>query len=136
MSEYKLNLADFLDEADMKVFQYCIDHPGAVLMEIVNVGGGRVVRNRLPFSFYFSDKNAVHQAHGIKVKIFFGIALEQKETDGYLELHGDYKYSQLTNNKLSSKELKTALEFFKTNKVLFVAAWEGVLDPNDILLYF
>lgn len=137
MSDYKLNPADFLDEADMKAFQYYMDHPGAVLMEMANVRGNKVLEGgkKLPFSFYMSDKKAVHQVHGIRIKIFWNSNRVSGDADGYMELHGDYNYVQSSKNRPSSKDLAIAKEFFRKYKVLFAAIWERVLDSTDVQSY-
>lgn len=137
MNDFKLNPADFLDGADMKIFEHYLGHPGDVLMEMTNVRGRRVVHpGKLPFSFYFSDKYVVHQAHGIRVKLFWNPDRALRDADGYMELHGNYNYVQLEGRKPSAKEITQAREFFKTFKVLFAAVWEGVLDPADVQSYF
>lgn len=136
-TDIKLNPADFLDEADLRIFEHYLGHPKDVLMEMANVRGKRVVHpGKLPFSFYFSDKYVVHQVHRIGVKLFWNSDRALRDADGYMELHGGYNYVQLGGKKPSAKDVAQAREFFRTFKVLFAAVWEDVLDPADVQGYF
>lgn len=129
---------DFLDEADMRVFEIYLDDPSAVLMEMANVIGNKVkVEYKLPFSFYFCDKDAVHQQHAIRAKILWNPSKAPSNADGYMELHGDYKYTISSHKyKPISKELSLARDFFRKYKVLFAAVWEEKLNSNDLVDYF
>lgn len=133
----ELNPADFLDEVDLKIFEHYLGHPEDVLMEMANVRG-RDVKTvlGLPFSFFFSDKHAVHSSHGVGVKLLWNPSRAPHEADGYMELHGNYDYIQASKTKPSAKELDTARSFFRKYKVLFAAVWEGCLDSADVQNYF
>ena len=132
------NSNEFLDKADQEVFEWYMSDPSAILMEMANVVGNKVVlENRLPFSFYFSTKEAVHSRHGIRLKVLWNPNKAPDVADGYFEMHGDYDYIVASHKyKPTSKELEIARNFCKKYKVLFAAVWEGVLDPDPLQDYF
>ena len=129
---------EFLDDSDKRVFEQYLRKPGSVLLEMANVRGNDVKTDyRLPFSFYFSDHLAVHNVHGIRVKILWNPSKAPADADGYLELHGDYIYISGSHKyKPTEKDLGIARSFFKKYKVLFAAVWENKLDCNALVDYF
>ena len=139
ITDEESNADEFLDKADQEVFEWYMRDPSAILMEMANVVGNYVKTEsfRLPFSFHFCDKNAVHQQHGIRVKVIWNPSKAPSSADGYFELHGDYDYISGSHKyRPSADELKLARKFFKKYKVLFAAAWEEVLDAKPIQDYF
>ena len=90
----------------------------------------------LPFSFYFSRKNA--SRHGIRLKVFWDTNRINDDKCGYIELHGEYRYSQEPKQKFKPKsyDIATARYFAKKYKVLFAAVWENVLGESDVQDYF
>lgn len=128
----------FLDEADKRVFEWYLKEPSAVLMEMANVVGNDVkLEHRLPFSFYFSNKNAVHSQHGIRLKILWNPNKSPEFADGYIELHGDYKYISGSHKyKPTGKELSILRAFCKKYKVIFSAVWENKISSNYVQKYF
>lgn len=134
----QLEKDEFIDKSDYEDFQYYLNNDNIVLMEMANVMGNKVVvEHRLPFSFHFCDKNAIHGQHAIRVKILWNPSKAPNDADGYMELHGDYKYIIGSHKyKPTGKELQIAREFFKKYKVLFAAVWERVLYPDDVIDYF
>lgn len=131
---------EFLDDADRRVFECYMSDPSAVLMEMACVRGIDARPKQLPFSFYFSNKSAVHNQHGIRVKIQWnGTKIKSKNADGYFEIHGSYPYEYVEGShkyKPTEKEKDLAREFIRKNKVLFAAVWEEVVDENDVRKYF
>ena len=131
---------EFLDDADRKVFECYMNDPSAVLTEMACVRGIDVRPNQFPFSFYFSTKTAVHNQHGIRVKIQWSAnRIKSKDADGYFIIHGVYPYEYVEGShkyKPTEGEKKSAAEFIKENKVLFSAVWEEVVDENDVRKYF
>lgn len=132
------NEDEFIDDSERKVFLEYLNDPSMVLMEMANVTGNDVVVERgLPFSFYISSKMAVHNQHGIRVKILWNPSKSPANADGYLELHGDYKYIVGSHKyKPTSKELSIARNFFKKYKVLLAAVWEDKVDQQQLYRYF
>ena len=132
------NSDEFLDKADQEVFEWYLTEPSAVLMEMANVRGvDTAVENRLPFSFYFSTKKAVHNRHTIRLKVKWTPNKFPDEADGYFELHGNYDYTIISKKyKPTAKELEIARNFCKKYKVLFAAVWEGILYDGDLQDYF
>lgn len=132
---------EFIDESDKRVFERYISDPSAVLMEMACVRGKDVKPTRLPFSFYFSDREAVHSQHGIRVKVTWNpMKINSSDADGFFIIHGkDFPYKWVPGShkyKPTAKELKNASMFIRNNKVLFAAVWEGVLHQNDLQHYF
>lgn len=129
---------NFIDEAEQLLFEEYLGDPSALLLEMASVLGNEVrAECRLPFSFYFSDKNAVHQQHGIRAKIIWNPSKSSSNADGYMELHGDYRYISGSHKyQPTSKELRAAREFFQKYKVLFAAVWEEKLNPMHLVRYF
>lgn len=120
----------------------CLDSPSCVLMEMSNIRGNDIKVNpysnvRLPFSFYFSNKEVVHNIHGIRVKLIWNPSKAPANADGYMELHGNYDYVSGSHKyKPTADELKIARDFFKYYKVLFAAVWEAKLYDNYLIDYF
>lgn len=109
-----------------------------MLMEMSNVHGKRVKVDEIDFSFYFSSKEAVSSQHGIRVKICWNRdKISHTLIDGYMELHGDYKYvSAIHPNVYPNKyDIATARYFFKRYKVLFAAVWEGILYEDELIQF-
>lgn len=108
------------------------------LFEMSNIRGKFVKIEDLDFSFYYSSKDNVNNQHGIRVKICWNREkIDASMIDGYLELHGDYKYKSSPHPtfKPDSVDIATARYFFKRYKVLFAAVWEKVLDENILSDY-
>ena len=128
----------FIDDEDKWLFEEYISNPSSVLMEMANALGNNIKKEkRLPFSFYFSSKKVVKGVHGIRVKILWNPSKMGQDSDGYMELHGDYDYiSGSKRYKPSNNELGVARRFFKKYKVLFVAVWEDIIqDPSQLTMY-
>lgn len=145
MDFYKIweNLKDlpddeFIDEEDKETLLEYLNDPSKVLMEMANVVGNDVVlEEKLPFSFYFSSKNAVHSQHGIRIKVLWNPSKSPDNADGYIELHGDYRYISGSHKySPTGKELKILRAFCTKYKVLFSAVWENKLDSNYLQKYF
>ena len=136
--EENFNKEEFLDKADQEVFEWYMQDPSAVLMEMANVVGNDVVVDKnLPFSFYFSTKSAVHHQHGIRVKVLWNPSKSPDNADGYMELHGDYRYVSGSHKyKPTGKELKILKDFCIKYKPLFSAVWEEKLASNFLQKYF
>ena len=108
------------------------------LLEMSSIRGKYIKIEDIDFSFYFSSKNNVSNQHAIRVKICWSREKIGKDLlDGYLELHGDYKYvsKREPNIKPDSVDVATARYFFKRYKVLFSAVWENKLDENILSDY-
>lgn len=130
---------EFIDREDKLTFLEYLKDPGWVLMEMANVVGNyvKIEPSRLPFSFHFCGKNAVHQQHGIRVKVLWNPSKAPSNADGYFELHGDYEYKSGSHKYFpNTDERKIARKFFKKYKVLFAAVWEEVLDAKPVQDYF
>lgn len=136
-SHYLFDENSFIDEEDKQIFEDYMNDPSAVLIEMANMVGNDVaVEKRLPFSFHFCDKDAVHGRHGIRAKIIWNPSKAPASADGYMELHGDYKYMESQKKyKPDEKEIRVARDFFKKYKVLFAAVWEKKLDPSYVQKY-
>lgn len=128
----------FLNEDDKHIFEEYLKNPNMILMEMSNVLGNEVkVEPKLPFSFYFSTKKAVHDRHGIRAKILWNPSKAPAYADGYIDLHGNYEYIiGFHKYKPTSKELIIAKNFFKKYKVLFAAVWEEIVDQSYVERYF
>lgn len=108
------------------------------LFEMSNIKGKYIKIEDIDFSFYFSSKNNVNNQHGIRVKICWNREkIGEDLLDGYMELHGNYKYvsKKEPNIKSDSIDIATARYFFKRYKVLFSAVWENKLDENILSDY-
>ena len=93
------------------------------IMCMANLRGNQIVNpGGLPFSFYFSTKIG----HGIRVKPVFNPEKLSISSVGNLELHEDWNYTpDPEDQKISAKKKNEMYNFFRTNKVLFAAVWEG-----------
>lgn len=100
-----------------------------------NLRGNKVViPHKLPFSFYFSPREA---SHAIRVKVLFNPTKMIPSKLGVLELHGKYEYIPGPDDFNVSRKLITEMRnFFKTYKVLFAAVWEMVLPEDIVQDYF
>mgnify|MGYP004643296763 CR=1 FL=1 len=129
---------EFIDASDREIFEWYLSDPSAVLMEMANVVGNKVtLEHRLPFSFHFSSRKAVHNRHGIRLKVIWNPNKAPEDADGYFEMHGDYEYTRASKKyKPSADELRIARNFIKKYKVLFAAVWEDILDPDPLQDYF
>lgn len=114
-----------------------IKDPSNILMEMANLRGNDIkLVTGLPFSFYVSSKKAVHGLHAIRAKILWNPSRMKSDSDGTLELHGDYEYTVGSHRyKPTARELAAAKSFFKKYKVLFAAIWEEVVDDTDVFEY-
>lgn len=129
---------EFINNEDKETFLEYLNDSSKVLMEMANVRGIDVkLTPYLPFSFYFCGKDAVHQQHGIRVKIIWNPSKAPYNADGYMELHGNYNYFIGSHKyKPTEKELKIARDFFKKYKILFSAVWENILYDGYLQDYF
>lgn len=125
------------DLVDDLILEKYLKSPSMTLMEMANMVGNLVKTDKIPFSFYFNDKNAVHNLHGIRVKILWNPSKSSSDVDGYMELHGDYDYVSGSHKyNPTADELKIAGNFFSKYKVLFAAVWEKKIDPHYLQEYF
>lgn len=93
-----------------------------------------VIPHKMPFSFFFSEKES---SHAIRVKPVFNPNKISKSSFGTLELHGDWKYKPGPDDKsVSKKQVNEMIQFFREYKVLFAGVWEGVLYDSAVLDYF
>lgn len=106
------------------------------LLEMATVRGNYVKTDNINFSFYFSDKTECN--HAIRVKIKWNPAKVSGSLDGYVELHGDYKYVQSPSSdaRPSGRDIVMMQQFFYKYKVLFAAVWEMKLEPDDVADFF
>jgi len=128
---------EFLDKYDKLVFLEYLKDDCAVLMEMANVVGNKVtLEKQLPFSFHFCDKEAVHQQHGIRLKVLWNPSKAPSQADGYMKMHGDYEYVIGSKKyKPTEKEISILRDFCKKYKVLFAAVWEDKLIADDVADY-
>ena len=98
-----------------------------MLTEMANVRGKDVEVDDIDFSFYFSKKNS---SHGIRLKVVWNRERMSGSDDGYIEMHGDYKYVRSSSNSYKPKgwEVDGLRYFCKKWKALFAAVWEQKLD--------
>lgn len=105
------------------------------LTEMANMVGKDVTIEHVDFSFYFSDKSEMR--HAIRVKVKWNRDHLAGTTDGYFDLHGDYKWtSSAGTKKVKQSDINKARRFFQKYKVLFAAVWESCLDANSVQKYF
>lgn len=106
-----------------------------MLTEMANVRGKDVEVDDIDFSFYFSKKNS---SHGIRLKVVWNRERMSGSDDGYIEMHGDYKYVRSSSNSYKPKgwEVDGLRYFCKKWKALFAAVWEQKLDETDVRKYF
>lgn len=107
-----------------------------LLMEMANMVGRKVKTDDINFSFYFSRKNS--SRHGIRLKVFWDRQYINDDKSGYIELHGNYNYSQDPKQKYRPKAymIDTLRYFVKKYKVLFAAVWENALGEDSLQDYF
>lgn len=112
-------------DEDKQLFEEYTREPDKLLFEMANLRGEDVeIQERLPFSMYIFSKDVVHGVHGIRVKVVWNPSRIKSDADGFIELHGEYKYVSGTHKKKpTAEEEKCAREFFKKYKVLFAAVW-------------
>ena len=127
----------WLCDEDKNLFEEYVREPSKLLFEMANLRGEDVeVEDGLPFSMYISSKDVVHGVHGIRVEIVWNPAKMRSDADGFMELHGDYKYvAGKYKKKPTADEEKCAREFFKKYKVLFAAVWENKLVDSAVTSY-
>ena len=106
-----------------------------MLTEMANLRGKDVKVDDIDFSFYFSKKNS---NHGIRLKVLWNRERMSGNDDGYMEMHGDYKYVRAPGSKYkpSGWEINGLRYFCKKWKPLFAAVWEQKLDETDVRKYF
>ena len=93
-----------------------------------------VIPHKMPFSFFFSEKES---DRAINVKPVFNPDKISKSSFGTLELHGSWKYTPEPDDRNVPKKLIIEMvQFFKEYKVLFVGVWEGVLYDGAVIDYF
>lgn len=131
--------------ADFEEFNYIINDPDIYaestvfkkhfLIEMANVTGKFMKVEDIDFSFYFSKKNS---SHAIRLKINWNRDSMTGNDEGYVELHGNYRYGQSPKAKYRPKayEIETVRYFAKKYKVLFAAVWESKLDADTLSEYF
>ena len=102
---------------------------------MANVVGSAMVVEDIDFSIYFSRKNS---SHSTRLKIVWNNAKMTGQGEGYLYLHGDYRYQQSSHQKFNpdATDIATARYFAKRYKVLFAAVWENCLDENVLGKFF
>lgn len=107
-----------------------------LLLEMANLTGRRVKIETINFSIYFSRKDA--SRHAIRVKVYWDRQNISEDKHGYIELHGNYEYSQDPKQKYKPKTymVDTLRYFVRRYKVLFAAVWEGVLGEDSLQDYF
>ena len=103
-----------------------------VFLEMADVRGKDVKTDKINFSFYFSAQNS---SHWIRVKIRFNPeGLRNKDFDGYMELHGNFKWTP--NRNVPKRDVELARSFFKKYIVLFNAVWNETLYSGDVIDFF
>lgn len=109
----------------------------SLLFEMANLRGNDIkLHKRIPFSLFISNKEVVHNAHAIRVKVLWNPARMTATPDGQLELHGNYDYTVYSHKyKPTNKELEVLRNFCQKYKVIFAGIWECKLDPNDFIDY-
>lgn len=104
------------------------------LLEMANITGKYMKIEDIDFSFYYSRKNS---SHSIRLKINWNRETMTGDDEGYIELHGDYKYYQSPKlKKKKEADIATVRYFAKKYKVLFAAVWECKLDADTLGEYF
>lgn len=128
---------EFDNEVNYSDFQAYLNNEDGLLMEMANIRGNDIkLADRLPFSLFISNKQVVHGAHAIRVKVLWNPNKMTATPDGQLELHGNYDYTVFSHKyKPTAKELELLRNFCRTYKVFFAAVWEGVLDATDFVHY-
>ena len=131
------NEDEFIDDSERRVYLEYLNDPSMVLMEMANIRGNDIkVESRLPFSIYFSTRGAIHNQHGIRLKVLWNPSKAPASADGYMELHGDYGYTVNSHKyKPTARELKTLGDFARKYKILFAAVWEEKLYDGDLQDY-
>ena len=105
------------------------------IMCMSNLRGNKIkVPGKMPFSFYYSQKNS---SHGIRVKPVFDPQRVDLKKLGTLKLCDDWKYTPGPDDKKINSKLKNQMyDFFRTYKVIFAGVWEGVIPEGDVYEYF
>lgn len=106
------------------------------LNEMANIRGKDVMIDDIDFSFYISRRNDI--PHAIRLKVYWDRNKTNTDPDGYMEMHGDYKYFHSSNPKHKAKnwEINGLRYFCKKYKVLFAALWESKLEEPDVSDFF
>lgn len=104
------------------------------IFAMANVRGKDIaVPHKLPFSFYFSERES---SHAIRVKPIFNPNRVSNSKFGSLELHGNWKYTPGPDDgNVSQKQIGEMKQFFKKYKVLFAAVWESQLYDGAVVDY-
>jgi hypothetical protein len=103
------------------------------ILAMANVLGKWVKTDVIDFSFYFSSKNG--NPHGNRAKVRFNPEkLSQGDFDGYMELHGAFKW--IPNRQVSAKQINYARRFFQKYSILFDAVWNDALQESYLQDYF
>lgn len=133
-----LSNEEFIDKSDKEIFMEYLNDPSMILMEMANIRGiDMVIERSLPFSFFFTSKKAVHERHGIRLKVLWNPSKNPENADGYIELHGNYDYISGSHKyKPTNKELAILRDFAHKYKILFTAVWEGKLYDGYLQDYF
>lgn len=130
-------LSEFLKELNLidEDISIASDNDMSTLTEMSNVRGKSCEVDDIDFSFYFSKKNS---NHGIRIKVLWNREKTLRNDDGYMELHGDYRYfsSPKAQYKPKAWEINGLRYFCKKYKVLFAAVWECKLEEDDVADYF
>lgn len=128
---------EFGDKINYTDFQNYVNSEDGVLFEMANLRGNDIkLHRRIPFSLYISSKKAVHDEHGISVKVLWNPSKMTDSPDGQLELHGDYKYTRFSHKYDASEQEKALLrKYCKKYKVFFAAICESILDASDFVHY-
>lgn len=120
---------------DPNIYEESVEFQKHFLIEMANVTGKFMKVEDIDFSFCFSKKNS---SHAIRLKINWSRNSMTGDNEGYVELHGNYRYGQSPKTKYRPKtyEIETVRYFAKKYKVLFAAVWENKLDADTLSEYF
>ena len=130
-----MSIWEELNNLDDNISYDYINNDKQSLLEMANVRGVDTVIDDIDFSFYFSRHNS---NHGIRIKVFWDPTRMGPNDDGYIELHGDYKYVSSPNAQHKPKgwQIRGLQYFCKKYKVLFSAVWENRLPESALQNYF
>lgn len=88
----------------------------------------------LPFSFYFSSSDGV--THGPRVKPSFNPEKLKMSQTGTLKLCDDWEYIPgKEDSKISSKQVESMKDFFRSYLVLFCAVWDEIIQDGVVADY-
>lgn len=134
-----MTISEFLRELNISEEDYMCEsfepEDDNYLLEFANIRGKDINIDDVDFSIYFSRRQDIN--HGIRLKVTWN-RNRISDFDGYMELHGDYKYvsSKTAQHKPKSWEINGLRYFCKKYKVLFSAVWEDKLQGEDLRHYF